>query len=42
MIDGQTARKIKVAFRVAANMVQRSRTARAVLAGIRCTNSGWK
>ena len=41
MIDGQAARKIKVAFRVAANvaanMVQRSRTGRAVLAGIRAT-----
>jgi len=37
MIDGQAARKIKVAFRVAANMVQHSRTGRAVLAGIRAT-----
>jgi len=37
MSDGQAARKIKVAFGVAANMVQRSRTCRAVLAGIRAT-----
>jgi len=41
MIDGQAARKIKVAFRVAANvaanMVQRSRTGRALLAGLRAT-----
>src|SRR6202030_4735360 len=38
-IDGQTARKIKLIFRVAANMVaskvQRSRKGRAVLAGTR-------
>ena len=41
MIDGQAVRKIKVAFRVAANvaanMVQRSRTGRALLAGLRAT-----
>src|SRR5271166_3728830 len=34
---GQAARKIKVAFRVAVNMVQRSRTGRAVLAGVHAT-----
>ncbi len=34
---GQAARKIKVAFRVAVNMVQRSRTGRAVLAGVQAT-----
>jgi hypothetical protein len=38
-IDGQAARKIKLIYRVAANMaadmVQRSRTGRAVLAGTR-------
>jgi hypothetical protein len=34
---GQAARKIKVAFRVAANMVERSRTGAAMLAGIRAT-----
>ena len=37
MIDGQALRKIKVAFRVAANMVERSRTGRALAAGIRAT-----
>jgi hypothetical protein len=34
---GQVARKIKIAFGVAANMVERSRTGRALLAGIRAT-----
>ena len=34
---GQAARKIKVAFRVAANMVQRSRMGRAALAGLHAT-----
>jgi hypothetical protein len=34
---GQAARKIKVAFRVAANMVERNRTGAAMLAGIRAT-----
>jgi len=41
MIDGQTAKKIKLILRAAANIVGRSvessRTARAVLAGIRAT-----
>jgi len=37
MIDGQTARKIKLILRAAANLVERSRTGRAVLAGIRAT-----
>jgi hypothetical protein len=34
---GQALRKIKLAFRVAANLVERSRTGRAVLAGTRAT-----
>jgi hypothetical protein len=37
MIDGLALRKIKVVLRVAANMVQRSRTGRALVAGIRAT-----
>jgi hypothetical protein len=41
MIDGQTVRKIKLVYRVAANlasnMVGRSRTGGAVLAGLRAT-----
>ncbi len=41
LIDGQTVRKIKLIYRVAANivvnMVERSRTGQAVLAAIRAT-----
>jgi hypothetical protein len=37
LIDGQLLRKIKLAFRVATQLVERSRTARAVLAAIRAT-----
>lgn len=41
MIDGQTARKVKLILRAAANVagrtVERSRTGQAVLAGIRAT-----
>lgn len=37
MIDGQSLKKIKVIFRVAANMLERSRTGGAVLAGVRAT-----
>jgi len=36
-IDGQAVRKIKLILRAAANLVERSRTGRAVLAGIRAT-----
>jgi hypothetical protein len=37
MIDGQTVRKIVLLYRAALNMVERSRTGKAVLAGIRAT-----
>ena len=37
MIDGQAARKIKLIYRVDADMVERSRTGRALLAAIRAT-----
>lgn len=37
MIDGQTARKIKQILRAIAQVLERSRTGRAVLAGIRAT-----
>jgi hypothetical protein len=37
MIDGQAVRKIKLIYRVAANLVERSRTGRALLAGVRAT-----
>ena len=37
MINGQAARKIKLIYRVAANMLARSRTGRAVLTAIRTT-----
>jgi hypothetical protein len=37
MIDGRTARKIQLTYRVAANMVARSRTGSAVLKGIHAT-----
>ncbi|MGD0791474.1 MAG: hypothetical protein ABR920_06860 [Terriglobales bacterium] len=37
MIDGQAVRKIKLIYRVVANMVERSRTGSALLAGIRAT-----
>ena len=37
MIDGQLARKIALLYRAAVNMVERSRTGKAVLAGIRAT-----
>jgi hypothetical protein len=37
LIDGQTLRKIKLAFRVATQLVERNRTGRAVLAAIRAT-----
>ncbi|MGA2967381.1 MAG: hypothetical protein ABSD64_14310 [Terriglobales bacterium] len=37
MIDGQTMRKIKLIFRAAANLVERSRMGGAVLAGVRAT-----
>jgi hypothetical protein len=37
MIDGQTIRKIKLIFRSAVNMVERSRTGKAALAAIRAT-----
>jgi hypothetical protein len=44
-IDGQAARKIRLIYRVAANvaanMVERSRTGRALLAGIRATASSF-
>jgi len=35
MIDGQSVGKIKLAFRAAVNMVERSRMGRAALAGMR-------
>src|ERR1017187_141776 len=38
MIDGRTVRKIKLLARAAAAMVERNRTARALLAGIRATD----
>ena len=37
MIDGQTARQIKQILRAIAQVLERSRTGRAVLAGIRAT-----
>ncbi len=37
MIDGQSARKIARIFRAAANVAARSRTGKALLAGIRAT-----
>src|ERR1700687_4278135 len=37
LIDGPAVRKIKLAFRVATQLVERSRTGRAVLAAIRAT-----
>lgn len=37
MIDGRAARKIKLILRVAAQLVERSRAGRALLAGIRAT-----
>ena len=37
MIDGQAARKIKLILRVAAQLLERSRTGRAVLTAIRTT-----
>src|SRR5664280_1666365 len=37
MIDGQAVRKIKLIYRVASDMVERSRTGRALLAAIRAT-----
>jgi len=37
MIDGQWARKIKLIFRAAANLLERSRMGRAALSGIRAT-----
>jgi hypothetical protein len=37
MIDGQMARKIKQIFRAIAEVLERSRTGRALLAGIRAT-----
>jgi hypothetical protein len=37
MIDGQMVRKVRLFFRAAVNMVERSRTGRAVLAGIKAT-----
>jgi hypothetical protein len=37
MMDDQWVKKIKVVFRVAANMIARSRTGAAVLAGVRAT-----
>jgi hypothetical protein len=37
MIDGQTVRKIKLLARAAVDVVERNRTARALLAGIRAT-----
>jgi len=37
MIDGQSVRKIARIFRVAANVAARSRTGKALLAGIRAT-----
>ncbi len=37
IIDGQWARKIKLIFRAAANLLERSRTGRAVLSGIHAT-----
>jgi hypothetical protein len=36
-IDGQAVRKIKLILRAVANLVERSRTGRALLAGIRAT-----
>jgi hypothetical protein len=38
MIDGQTVRKIKLIVRALAQLVERSRTGRAMLAGIRATS----
>ncbi|MFZ0800508.1 MAG: hypothetical protein WCA13_11830 [Terriglobales bacterium] len=35
MIDGQTVRKIKLILRAAVNMLERNRTGRAVVAGMR-------
>jgi len=37
MIDGQTIRKIRLFFRAAVNLVERSRMGRAALAGVRAT-----
>jgi len=37
MIDGQAVRKIALIYRAAVNMVERSRTGRAMLAGMRAT-----
>ncbi len=37
MIDGQSVGKIKLAFRAAVNMVERSRMGRAALAGMRAS-----
>ncbi len=37
MIDGQWLKKIQAIFRVAVNMMERSRTGAAVLAGVRAT-----
>lgn len=37
MIDGQAARKIALIYRAAVDVMERSRTGRAVLAGIRTT-----
>src|ERR1035437_9118374 len=37
LIDGPAVRKLKLAFRVATQLVERSRTGRALLAGIRAT-----
>lgn len=37
MIDGQWLKKIKVFFRAAVNLIERSRTGAAVLAGVRAT-----
>jgi len=42
MIDGPAARKIKLILRVIANLVERNRTARAMLAGIRATASSFR
>jgi hypothetical protein len=41
MIDGQWARKIKLIFRAAANLLERSRTGRALLAGIRAAGQSF-
>jgi hypothetical protein len=41
MISGETAGKIQRFFRVAANIMARSRTGRAVLAGVRATASSF-